>query len=245
MRSGLMGRSRPASSAAAVREKLVTRTESGPKRSTARRIWRVRLVVLPVPGHGGPKMRNSRVSSAPASAVSWIVSVCQLELSGCMASPPAREVVQSGMFGLGEHHFQVLRAVVTLVAVDVVHYFARHQLPADLELSQDPVNMPTVELHVPVSRRITLPPLHGATLELAATRNLGVHLRAAAPPPLTQRRTEPLFCLLADRREDRSAPLARSRLRIRQCARSSLALLTRHGDLPDPPDRAAPRSRSG
>ena len=40
-----MGSLRPASSAAAAREKLVTSTESGPKRSTALRIWRARFVV--------------------------------------------------------------------------------------------------------------------------------------------------------------------------------------------------------
>src|SRR5579883_910706 len=75
MRSGLIGRSRPASSAAAVREKLVTKTESGPKRSTARWICLVKFVVLPVPG--GPKIRYSAVmewswapipSSAPVAA---------------------------------------------------------------------------------------------------------------------------------------------------------------------------------
>src|ERR1017187_10280184 len=55
-----MGKSRPASSAAAAREKDVTNTDAGPYRSTARRIWRVRLVVLPVPG--GPKMRYSDVT---------------------------------------------------------------------------------------------------------------------------------------------------------------------------------------
>jgi hypothetical protein len=44
-----MGRSRPASSAAAALEKLVTRTAFSPKRSTARRTWRERFVVFPVP----------------------------------------------------------------------------------------------------------------------------------------------------------------------------------------------------
>src|ERR1035437_2376635 len=58
--SGLMGKSRPASSAAAVREKDVTRTDPEPYRSTACRIWRERVVVLPVPG--GPKMRYSDVT---------------------------------------------------------------------------------------------------------------------------------------------------------------------------------------
>jgi hypothetical protein len=58
MRSLLMGGSRPASSIAAARLNEVTSTEASPKRSTARRIWRVRLVVFPVPSYGGPKMRN-------------------------------------------------------------------------------------------------------------------------------------------------------------------------------------------
>src|SRR5579883_1563920 len=77
MRSGLIGRSRPASSAAAVREKLVTKTESGPKRSTARRICLVKFVVLPVPG--GPKIRYSAVTEwswAPMPSSAPVTAAC-------------------------------------------------------------------------------------------------------------------------------------------------------------------------
>src|ERR1039458_2311990 len=79
-----MGKSRPASSAAAVREKDVTRTDSGPYRSAARRIWRERLVVLPVPG--GPKMRYSDVTLWSLCPISSSVPVaCSLGIGFLLA----------------------------------------------------------------------------------------------------------------------------------------------------------------
>src|ERR1017187_3382642 len=79
-----MGKSRPASSAAAAREKDVTNTDAGPYRSTARRIWRVRLVVLPVPG--GPKMRYSDVTLWSLWPISSSVPVaCSLGIGFLLA----------------------------------------------------------------------------------------------------------------------------------------------------------------
>src|ERR1019366_6886911 len=61
-RSPPTGRSRPASSAAAAREKLVMSTASGPFLSTARAICRLTFVVLPVPV---PPLRRAEDAKFP------------------------------------------------------------------------------------------------------------------------------------------------------------------------------------
>lgn len=61
-------------------------------------------------------MRNSRVSSAPASAISWICSV-SIPISA------SSETMQPRVLSLGGEDLQILKIVVARIAIDMVNDF--------------------------------------------------------------------------------------------------------------------------